>query len=435
MLLLTGFIYWQMVNYFSHQIDRNLLADVMALAADEGPHLPTRLSQTLAADPRNKRIGGLFDKDGHALAGNLNHLPMSNAAPGVIGALTEIEAHDVVLKKGNYRGAIIEFEDGQHLVFGRRVNELGEIDEIVSRNLGLAIIPLLFLAILGAVLVSRSTMLRVKAVELACRRIMAGHLEERLPISKSQNEFDILSLTVNRMIEEIQRLMGEVKGAGDSIAHDLRTPLTRLNARLDRILNEESDAVVLRSAIEHTIADVEQLLNMTRAVLRLGEIESGLRRSGFGEIDLAEVMQSVYDFYSAIAEEKSIGFNMECPRRFIVFGDGELLFEAIANLIDNAIKFTPAEGTIDLSLSSRSDLIIVRIDDDGPGISESERASVLKRFYRSDPARHSAGVGMGLALVSAIARLHGFTFTLTDVQGQTGCRAELIIPQGLNPGS
>jgi len=431
MLLLTGFIYWQSVVYFRRQIDRHLLADTKDLAADP-PQIAVRLAQTLSVDPRLARIGGLFDKDGNFIAGNVSRLPTSSAPLAEAGVLSDIVPRDKPLRQGTFRGVIMALPGGSHLVFGRRANELAELDEIVSRALGLALIPLLLLATLAGILLSRTTMLRVEAVEYACRRIMTGRLEERLPVSSSQNEFDILSLTVNRMLEEIQRLMTEVKTAGDAIAHDLRTPLTRLNARLDRILNETTDSVTLRSAIERTVIDVGQLLTMTRAVLRLGEIESGQRRSGFKEIDLSEVIRSIHDFYSAIAEEKQIMFFMECPESVLVSGDGELLFEAIANLVDNAIKFTPIEGKIRLTLISHANGSTMRIDDTGPGIPFAERTAVLRRFYRSDPSRHLPGVGMGLALVAAIARLHNFTLTLSSTDHEQGCRVDLFIPTDLH---
>jgi len=427
MLLLTGFIYWQTVGYFQRQIDRHLTADAKDLISDPS-QISIRLNQFLSTDPLLARIGGLFDKNGTVLAGNLARVPTSKAPFGQAGVLSDIVPRDQGVRPGAFRGVITLLPDGTYCVFGRRANELAEIDEIITRALGLALIPLVVMAIVAGFLLSRSTMLRVQAVELACRRIMSGHLDERLPVSKRHNEFDILSLTVNRMLEEIQRLMTEVKASGDAIAHDLRTPLTRLNARLDRALSTNADSLLLRSTLERTVMDVEQLLAMTRAVLRLGEIESGRRRAGFQNIDLAEVIRSVHDFYAPVAEEKQIAFQLEAPADCLVFGDGELLFEAVANLVDNAIKFTPTDGRILLALSCQAMQTTIRIDDSGPGIQAAERSAVLRRFYRSDPSRHMPGVGLGLALVAAIARLHNFTLILDASDYDHGCRAELQIP-------
>jgi signal transduction histidine kinase len=323
------------------------------------------------------------------------------------------------------RIAVETLPDGQHLVFGRRVDELDEITEIVGRALALAALPIAGLALLGGAILSRATHLRVAGVERACRRIMAGHLDERLPVGHGGDAFDALSATVNRMLEEVERLMQEVAGAGDAVAHDLRTPLTRLRARLERLRGEAVDPGIREEALDRTVADVDQLLAMTRAILRIGEIENGQRRAGFGLVSLADIVREVADFYAVIAEEKGLTFTVSAASVPPIQGDGELLFEAIGNLIDNAIKFTPVGGRVDLSVVTSHDGPVVQVSDTGPGIPATEREAVLRRFYRAEPSRRVPGTGLGLALVAAIVRLHGFKLDLGARVTESGCTVTL----------
>jgi signal transduction histidine kinase len=424
MLLLTGFIYWRTVGYLGRQVDRNLLADARTLAAGPANDVPGRLQTALAADPRGTRVAGLFDANGRFVAGNLKVLPQP--LPPEDQVVASPEAGTLVPHgDGSVRIAVKTLPDGQHLVFGRRVDELDEITEIVGRALALAALPIAGLALFGGAILSRATQLRVAGVERACRRIMAGHLDERLPVGRGGDAFDALSATVNRMLEEVERLMQEVKGAGDAVAHDLRTPLTRLRARLERLRGNAADPGDREAALDRTVADVDQLLAMTRAILRIGEIENGRRRAGFGSVALDDIVREVADFYAVVAEEKGIAFTVSAGLVPPIQGDGELLFEAIGNLVDNAIKFTSAGGRVDLSVEASQDGPVVQVSDTGPGIPAEEREAVLRRFYRTDPSRRVPGTGLGLALVAAIVRLHGFTLDLRARVAGSGCTVTL----------
>ena len=252
---------------------------------------------------------------------------------------------------------------------------------------------------------------------------MAGHLGERLPVHGRNDDFDRLAVSVNGMLAETERLVGEIRGVGDSIAHDLRTPLTRARARLERSRDVVRTPRQFQAAMDHAITQIDHTLTIITAVLRIGEIEHGRRRAAFERIELTGLVGEVAELYDPIAEEKGVTLTLDLKPVPATIGDGDLIFEAIGNLIDNAIKFTPTGSTVRLALAARDGAAVVRVEDSGSGIPPAERELVLKRFYRSERSRHLDGSGLGLSLVAAIAGLHEFGFTLG---GEQGCVAELV---------
>jgi signal transduction histidine kinase len=430
MVLLAGFIYWQTVGYLTREFDRGLLSDIRSFAADDDADLFENINHTLATDSGRTKIIGLFAPDGRPLAGNMVSLP-ANLPPHNGTASVSIDPHvnNAALPR-HVRVAVEHLTGGRVLVIGRSAKELGEIEEIVTRALTLAFVPMAVLALIGGALLSRATLRRVEAVERACRRIMAGHLNERLPRQRGSDEFDQLAEIVNRMLDEIERLLIDVKSAGDAIAHDLRTPLTRIRARLDRAFTAASPSSPAQELIERTADDIDQVLAVITAILRIGEIEHGRRRIGFRKVDLAGIIGGIDEFYSPVAEERGLTFKTEITEAGAVQGDPDLLFEAIGNIVDNATKFTPPGGQVKLTLRQGGNGPIVQVDDTGPGIPPAERDAVLLRFRRGDQSRHTPGTGLGLSLVAAIARLHGFVLTISDSEGQSGCRVALCMPVG-----
>ena len=225
--------------------------------------------------------------------------------------------------------------------------------------------------------------------------IMEGHLDRRLPVRSKQDEFDRLSEIVNRMLDDIERLMGEAKGAGDAIAHDLRTPLTRIRARLERALKGGVNPEKVPLLLEKSIADIDQLLATVTAILRIAEVEQSRRRSGFGLLDLDDIVTAVSELYAPIAEEKGIGFAVERQPIAELRGDGDLMFEAVANLVDNAVKFTPSGGRVVISLAHPPEGAAISVRDSGPGIAVSDREAVLRRFLPGGPQPQPARDGPG----------------------------------------
>jgi signal transduction histidine kinase len=267
---------------------------------------------------------------------------------------------------------------------------------------------------------------RLSEVNRRIQRIVAGDLRERLPSRGRDDPFDQLAVSVNRMLGEIEALIHEIAGVGDDIAHDLRTPLTRVRIRLERGREHAATLEELRAVVDVSIAGLDQSLAIVTALLRIAEIEHSRRLAGFSQVRLAPLVREVGDLYDPIAEDKRITLQVEAADETIVHGDRDLLFEAVANLVDNAVKFTPEGGRVELALLRRDGETVIRVKDTGPGIPEIERQAVTKRFYRSDKSRRTEGLGLGLSLVAAIVKLHGFRFTIAP---GPGCTAEIACPQ------
>ena len=223
----------------------------------------------------------------------------------------------------------------------------------------------------------------------------------------------------------MEAMINALAGVGNDIAHDLRTPLTRARLTLERGRTHANSLEQLQEVPDKAIGGIDQSLAIITALLRLTEIENSRRSAGFRNVDLHEILREVCDVYEPIAEDKGINLGADIDRKLQVWGDRDLLFEAIATLVDNAIKFTPSGGKVSLELMRGEKETIVCVTDTGPGISEHEREAVLRRFYRSDKIRNTAGVGLGLSLVAAIVKLHGFRLT---IHPGPGGRIELVCP-------
>ncbi len=413
-----GFFYWQTVGYLTSRLDAGLLLEARSLAGENRRVLQLRLEKSLAVDAHGTKAYGLFGPDGAPLAGDVAALP-SPLPPRDRPVPVKVEwdrggARDAI----EVRAIALPLPDGATLFLGRSAADIDEIDEIVKRAMALTAVPAALLALAGGALVSLGTLRRVEAVRHACALVMGGEFSRRLPVGRRRDEFDRLSEMVNRMLDEIERLVEEVRGAGDAIAHDLRTPLTRLRARLDRALDPDARHAPVDEVLGKSVADVDQLLATVTAVLRLAEVEEGRRQGGFRALDLGEIVDAVGELYGAVAEEKGVALaTLRADAPVPLHGDGDLLFEAIGNLVDNAVKYTPPGGRVGLELSAGPRL---RVWDTGPGIPPEDREAVMRRFYRVDRSRHLPGTGLGLSLVAAIARLHGLTLEIGERDGG-GC--------------
>ena len=262
---------------------------------------------------------------------------------------------------------------------------------------------------------------RVEEVNQRVQRIIAGDLRERLPHRKIDEPFSKLAVIVNGMLDEMETMIHALAGVGNDIAHDLRTPLTRARLTLERGRTNAATLEQLQTVTDKAIAGIDQSLTIITALLRLAEIENSRRSAGFGGVALDEMLREVCDIYEPIAENKDVALQVEVPHRnSTVRGDRDLLIEAVANLVDNAIKFTSEGGRVDIELLRGDGETIVRVTDTGRGISEEEREAVLRRFYRSDKIRNTPGVGLGLNLVAAIVKLHGFRLAIYSRSGLSG---------------
>jgi signal transduction histidine kinase len=424
-LVLFGFVYLQTAAYMTFTFDDLITGELRIIAAETPERRLEHIDNRLRDDPRRIRIAGLFGADGHRVAGNIETLP-SGLTPGVPVKETVVRVDSRGRETEDVRLVTDKLPDGEVLVIGRNVDEIGEIAEIVRRALVIGLLPAFGLAVVIGLVLSSRARNRLLEVNRRIQRIVAGDLRERLPSRGGDDPFDQFAVSVNRMLDEIETLIQEIAGIGDNIAHDLRTPLTRVRVRLERGREHAATLDELRTVADHAITGLDQSLTIITALLRIAEIEHSRRLDGFGEVRLAPLVREVGDFYDPIAEDKGVTLRVEAADEVTVHGDRDLLFEAVANLVDNAVKFTPEGGRVELALLHRGGDGVIRVSDTGPGIPENEREAVTKRFYRSDKSRRTEGLGLGLSLVAAIVKLHGFRFAITD---GPGCTVEIAAPQ------
>jgi signal transduction histidine kinase len=264
------------------------------------------------------------------------------------------------------------------------------------------------------VLVTRRTVGRIEQINATSRAIMQSGLDKRIPLRGTNDEWDRVAENLNLMLDRIETLMGEVKQMSDNVAHDLRTPLTRMRGRLEKAYRVERASDADQSLIGDTIADLDSVLRMFSSITRIAQIEAQARTDAFRPVNLFEIASKVVELYDAAAEQDGTHLSLVGDRDVVVTGDGDLIFDAIANLVDNAIKHGRAGGQVHVRIESTDGEPEISIADDGPGIPIDEREHVFKRFYRLEQSRYTPGHGLGLSLVAAVARLHGARIEMLD---------------------
>jgi signal transduction histidine kinase len=424
-IVLFGFIYWQTDQYLIARSDRMIANQLNFIAGLPNERRVDAIDEHLRQDSRGVQYAGLFGADGRKMGGNLERFPPElNMDDSVRNVSVERmlpdgrESH-VIRAIGRH------IANGEALVIGREVDETREISHVVAQALGLGLLPALLLCLLAGAWLSMRAQKRVEEVNQRVQRIIAGDLRERLPHRDTDEPFSKLAIIVNGMLDEMETMIHALAGVGNDIAHDLRTPLTRARLTLERGRTNASTLEHLQTVVDKAITNIDQSLAIITALLRLAEIENSRRSAAFGTVSLHEMLREVCDVYEPIAENKNVSLRVEVKQQLNVRGDRDLLFEAVANLVDNAIKFTPEGGRVTIELMRGGSETIVRVSDTGCGISEQEREAVLRRFYRSDKMRNTPGVGLGLNLVAAIVKLHGFRLVIYPGPGG---RLEIICP-------
>jgi signal transduction histidine kinase len=354
----------------------------------------------------SERIILLTDNNKQPLAGNLPvwppEVPAAAGSYNIRMQLAGREAHTFfvhTILPGNY-----------HLLVGRDISRLVPLESRFWYGLAAAIFALLVVGALGALLIRRVLLLPVQGITQASAAIVAGDLTRRLPVPGATAELDALSRTINGLLDQIEKLVHGIRNVSNSIAHDLRTPLTELRSRLEELS-------LTRPSTEETFAevDVDRVIGIFEALLRLAEMDTGLRRAGFVTVDLLELVSEAVDFYLPVAELRGISLTLGHCDAVTISGDPLLLAQAIGNLIDNALKFAPNQGHIIITAVQGGDGAIgISVADDGPGIPDHEKSKVTERFYRGDVSRGTPGTGLGLSLVEAVATLHGGRLILSD---------------------
>jgi signal transduction histidine kinase len=422
---LLGFVYLKTKDDLTMRSDRVVASQIAFFAHVSPERRLDAIDDYLKQDPGRLGLAGLFGPEGRRIAGNLEILPPDLKTDNVVQSAVVDRAEESGREKQVVRLIAQRLSNGDVLVIGRNVDEVGEIAHVVGWALALGLIPAVLLCLAVGVALSDRARKRIVEVNARVQRIVAGNLRERLPHRNTDDPFSKLAMIVNGMLDEMETLIHSLAGVGNDIAHDLRTPLTRARLMLERGRTNASTLEQLQMVADKTIDALDQSLSIITAILRLAEIEKSQRSAGFGKVALADLMREVGDMYEPIAEDKGIALLIHSLPELSVCGDRDLLIEAVANLVDNAIKFTPAGGQVEIELFRGNGENIVRVKDTGSGISEHERDAVLRRFYRSDKVRHTSGVGLGLNLVAAIVKLHSFRFTILP---GPGCVVEIACP-------
>ncbi len=426
-LAFTGVLWWGTAGALDRQVDAAIRSDAMALAErwrDGGdPAVAEAIAERLALDAENLTLYLLSAPSGQRLAGNLEGLPR--------GFSPEVQWYGMSLERdgipGEARLFVLPLPDGSRLAVGRDVEEKLRLRALLTEGLAWSAGVALFFAFAGAALLRRALERRLAPVTATAALIAGGDLTPRVPVSGREDEFDALGRSMNAMLDRIAHLMEGVRGVSDAIAHDLRTPIARARNRLEEALDEADDPVALQGALERGIADLDNVTRVFQAVLRIAEVEAGARRAAFAPVDLVPLLEDAAELYGATAEERGQTLRTEWPESLPLTGDRDLLLQALANLLDNAVKFTPENGSIGLSAELEEDAVIVRVSDQGPGLSAEDRARVGERFFRADTARATPGSGLGLSLVRAVVQLHGGELWFEDGDGETEDRPGLIV--------
>jgi signal transduction histidine kinase len=404
-----GFVYWHVANSDTRRAQTALVDEVAKAAPEPGAQLMPELRRRLTGDLRQVEYVGLFDVSGKHIYGNVQTLPpipLDGYYHAITTTMPNGSGRESALFVGRPRPG------GGTLIMGRSLYEIRALQQSVLSSLAIGIVPTILVALITGVILSLRAARRLNAIHLAIDRVIAGDLRERLPAHRIPDGIDEVVRSVNRMLDEITRLVNQLKQVGDNIAHDLRTPLTVAHIRLERALGESEDQ--LRATTRQILDDLSRALTTVTALLRISEIESGLQRGAFAQIDLTRLCRDVFDFYEPLAEAKSITMTLHVQNKVAIIGDADLLREALMNLLDNAIKFTPQGGTVQMAVENAPQGPRVEIRDSGPGVLPDERDKIFKRFFRSAATDHMPGNGLGLSMAATIAEMHGLSLRLGE---------------------
>lgn len=425
----TGVLYWKISGYLGTVAERTLMQRAHYYQKINDADLIAELQGSEAYSIPGIDAYGLFESNGQYVAGNLLKLRASLPDDGRVHYLKRgLRIADTLSETRSSHAFLQRRDDGRILVLARDGGSISAVAGIIGQalfwGLSLTLIP----GLIGWQLLRRRPLRRVERLQRSTESIVSGNLRERLPLSPARDELDMLANAVNTMLEHIERLLHEVKSVCDGIAHDLRTPLTRLRARLYQLQQlpmTDSHASSLNLALEES----EAIMFRFQGLLRISELEDTRRRLAFALFEPATLLRQVHEFYEPMAQEKGQVLALELGAALPAMkGDQALLFEALTNLLDNAIKFSASGGQLCLRAHVLADGLRIEVIDDGPGIPEAERESVVRRLYRGDASRQQPGYGLGLSLVAAIVRLHAYNLKI-QASESGGTRVIIDCPQ------
>ncbi|MGD9502118.1 MAG: sensor histidine kinase [Methyloceanibacter sp.] len=436
-ILAIVYIYWNTTVLLSRQLNQTIDAELKGLAEQYrsgGLDQLVRIVAERSETPGNS-LYLVADSEGHRMAGNL-----SAVAPELWNSVGPVEFYYRRPAAGGMErrlafANVFRLTSGYRLIVGRDIEDRRELARMVRSAMlwGLGVMALFGIG--GGYWVSRKLLARIDTLSATTRTIMAGDLSGRLPVTGSGDEIDRLSESLNLMLGRIEQLMAAMREVSDNIAHDLKTPLSRLRNRVEAALREPYGEPVYREALERTIEEADGLIKTFNALLSIARIEAGAGGENRERLDVAALLCDVAELYEPVAEERGLVLKAEAKGPVFVRADRQLLGQAIANLIDNALKYGTAAGAaagtrpdVEVTATERGDMVEIAVTDRGPGVPAADRQRVLERFVRLEASRSEPGSGLGLSLVAAVARLHGGCLRLED--NGPGLRVVLALPSG-----
>ncbi|MFM9860752.1 HAMP domain-containing sensor histidine kinase [Pseudoxanthobacter sp. M-2] len=428
-------------DLLSRQLQDTIDAEIQGLAEQYRTGGVSRLIRVVEA--RSKMPGAslylLTDFSGNVIAGNVSDLPSAvlSSADGIARPVpyrrlaTDIGDEQPAVASHKALVRVFVLPGGFRLLVGRDLAEREQFRDVVWRAVKLSIGAVLLLGLVTWLFVSRRVLKRIDAVSVTAKQIMGGDLGGRLKVDGSGDEFDRLAESLNTMLDRIEQLMHGLKEVSDNIAHDLKTPLTRMRIRVEQALGDPNVGEASREALGATLEDCDGLIRTFEALLRIARVEAGSAGVRTQPVDVAEIAREVAELYEPVAEEQEATLTVTVPEVVVVAGDRDLLAQAVANLVDNALKYgRPADGSqrVSLTVTRDGEEAVIAVADNGPGVPEADRGRVTQRFVRLEGSRTAPGSGLGLSLVQAVASLHKGTLMLGDVA--PGLVAELRLPVG-----
>lgn len=426
-IVLFGVIYWSTSFYMTGQLDAAVDSDFaelqQAFRIDGTKDVAALIEERVKDMPTGPMFYLLENPTGAVLAGNLPFLPSRDGTFDTVDPRPAPHQDD--RRSLRARGTLLP--GGDYLLVAIGASQRDEMGEAILRTFGWSFLVTLVLAVGGGVVLSGGVLRRVEAISWTAREIMEGRLSRRVPTRGTDDEFDHLAASLNAMLERSESSMSAMRQISNDIAHDLRTPLTRLRQRLELAQRKAATVAELRAAVGESIDDADAILTTFGALLRIAQIESRAVKAGFAAFDLSELLRTVAEVYQPMAEEQNQTLSAEIAPDLMTLGDRELLAQMFANLLENALRHSPGGAVIRLFATGGGNDITVVLSDSGPGIPAGEYANVLCRFYRLEASRTTPGNGLGLSLVAAIAGLHEIPVEFAD--NCPGLRVTMRLPQ------
>ncbi len=430
MALILSYVFWNTAGLMERQTDETIRAEVQGLADQYRLRRLAGIRDVIQrrVDEENGALYLLADEGGVRLAGNIVGFPQDDVSEqGWIDFPYDV-GQGASRKRHTARAYHTELSGGYVLVVGRDVQELRQFADIIRRTLFWALGMALLFGLSGGFIISRNFLNRVDDITATSHSIMSGDLSRRMPVSDTDDELDRLARSLNDMLDQIERLMAGMKEVSSNIAHDLKTPLTRLRARVEDALRSEKPEQY-REALTTTLDESDRLLQTFNALLSIARAEAGQSREGLHALDAHDVLADIAELYEPMVEEAGGTLTFSASPDLPVTADRQLLAQALGNLIDNALKYgASADGTVAVALTGAQEggHVVLAVADHGPGIPEADRERVVERFVRLDESRSKPGSGLGLSLVASVMKLHGGELRLED--NGPGLRAKLLLP-------